>query len=108
MMEREAPRIDEFPHVILERTDMVPEIMIAAGRAERAARRARNAGNLRSTDVVHAIQKVNGMLMSAAARCGQNPPPPTDIEMTTDPDGYLIYRCQHATPHKWKLDGTPI
>ncbi|RUU02208.1 hypothetical protein EOD23_20240 [Mesorhizobium sp. USDA-HM6] len=107
-MEQVGKRIDEFPHVRIKRKDLVPEIMTSVQIAERLASEASKQLDPRSPNVTHAIQKVNGMLMSASARCGQDPPPPADIEMITDADGRLIYRCQHATPHKWKLDGTPI
>ncbi|HJY18283.1 MAG TPA: hypothetical protein VJ353_11665 [Xanthobacteraceae bacterium] len=53
-----------------------------------------------------ALQAVNSLLAAASAKCTLSPPPPVDIDMITDGTGALIYRCQHKTPHRWKLDGT--
>lgn len=113
MMEAERPRrIDEFPNVVLERTDLVDEIMVAAREAEskfdEVWRPGVNPDIRRFPDVGLAVERVNSLLATSSARCRQNPPPPTDIEMVTDETGRLIYRCQHKTPHSWKLDGTPI
>lgn len=116
MMQSESPRgIDEFPNVVLERTDLVREIMIAAREAEDALEEvSKPAANPdfprfpRFPDVGGAVERVNALLATSSARCRQNPPPPADIEMVTDETGRLVYRCQHTTPHSWKLDGTPI
>jgi hypothetical protein len=53
-----------------------------------------------------ALQAVNSLLAAASAKCTLSPPPPADVDMVTDGTGTLIYRCQHKTPHRWKLDGT--
>lgn len=45
---------------------------------------------------------VNALLAAMAARCERSAPP-ADIEMTTDSQGDLIYRCKHKSPHTWKV-----
>lgn len=51
-----------------------------------------------------AVHTVNTMLAASSAKCNLASPP-EDIDMIADSDGTLVYRCRHATPHKWKLSG---
>ena len=54
-----------------------------------------------------AIGTVNTLLASTNARCTLAMPP-ADLEITSDTDGSLIYRCQHPVRHRWRLDGSLI
>lgn len=54
-----------------------------------------------------ALQTANALLAAARAECTRAAPP-ADIEMVPDTGGELIYQCLHASPHKWKLDGSKI
>src|ERR1700691_4950121 len=57
--------------------------------------------------LLSAVHTVNALLGAASAKCDLEPPP-ADIDMVTDSSGELILRCQHKTPHRWKLDGERI
>ena len=52
-----------------------------------------------------AIHTVNALLAVASAQCTRDTPP-ANVDMVTDAAGELVYRCEHAKPHWWKLDGT--
>jgi hypothetical protein len=55
-----------------------------------------------------ALDAVNALLTASNAQCTLGGGAPADIDMMPDSNGALIYRCEHATPHKWKLNGDPI
>lgn len=54
-----------------------------------------------------AMQSVNSLLAAAGGMCKQRLPH-SQIYMTTDGSGQLIYRCGHANVHRWNLSGQPI
>lgn len=54
-----------------------------------------------------ALASVTAALAATTAQCRRSTPP-ADIEAVTDNAGNLIYRCTHATPHRWNLAGTPL
>ena len=49
----------------------------------------------------------NSILGAMAASCNLDAPPAA-VNIESDNDGSLVYRCQHPAVHKWKLDGTKI
>jgi len=55
-----------------------------------------------STALDASLGTVNALLAAMAGRCERSAPP-ADIEMTTDSQGDLIYRCKHKSPHTWKV-----
>lgn len=57
--------------------------------------------------VSSAVHAANALLALANAQCTRAAPP-ANIDIIPDTTGALIYCCEHATPHKWKLDGTPL
>jgi hypothetical protein len=64
-------------------------------------------GGLHRVALLSAIHTVNSLLAASSAKCSRAAPP-ADIDLVTDSSGDLIYRCQHKSPHSWKLDGDPI
>lgn len=55
-----------------------------------------------------ALASVSAALIAASAQCRRASPPADITEAVTNDEGSLVYRCSHAQPHYWKLDGTPI
>jgi hypothetical protein len=47
---------------------------------------------------------VTALLAAASAQCDLDSPS-ADIDMEPDANGALIYRCRHAQPHRWDLNG---
>lgn len=100
-MGNEEVPLDQVSDVLIDRVDLVPEILEAVRAA--ATEISRQGPNFAQPT----IQRVNDLLMMASARCGLDPPPPPSIDTVVDDDGSLVYRCRHATPHRWWLNGKP-
>jgi hypothetical protein len=111
-----AGKIDQFADIEVGNASLVDSIAAGARHAEGLASRSQalrlewkgRREPLLDLALSASVQSVNALLAVSAARCRVAPPPPADIEMVTDAAGELIYRCQHRTPHRWKLDGTPL
>lgn len=57
--------------------------------------------------ISQALSAVNALITASNAQCTLDTPP-ADIDIIPDSSGALIYRCEHAKPHKWKLNGDRI
>lgn len=55
-----------------------------------------------------AWQTANALIASAVGKCDIDPKNPQDIELITDSNGRLIYRCYHNPDHRWDLNGNRI
>ncbi|UIK07853.1 hypothetical protein [Neorhizobium galegae] len=94
--------LNQLPDVRIGRPDLVPDILEAVRQA--ATEMTRQGQNFAPPP---SLKQVNHLLAMAFAKCDFDPPPPPEIEMVVDNDGSLVYRCQHAIPHRWRLNGTP-
>lgn len=84
-------------------------IALAGGAADRSASEVARDPRFKLA-LSASILALNALLAASSSRCRRSAPP-ADVEMVTDANGNLIYRCVHKSPdgpHMWKLDGTPI
>ncbi|MBY5827119.1 hypothetical protein [Rhizobium leguminosarum] len=101
-MQQQESGLGEISDIEIGKPELLPQIMDSV--REAVFQLDSKGRNFSPADP--ALQRTNDLMVTAMARCGHKPPPPTQIEMVVDTDGSLIYRCQHATPHRWRLDGT--